>query len=241
MRQERDHKTELRSKVELSTINISDCEVSASSVMRNLGSWFDETTTMDEHIRVICKACYFHLHNIAAVRDMLTRDAAEKLIHAFITSRLDNCNSLLINITAFQLRKLQRVQNTAARIVTRRNKRDSISAILRQLHWLPVQQRVMFKVLCITFKCLNGSAPVYLSDLVQMYSPSRSLRSSSQMLLVQPRSKTRSYGDRSFAVAAPKWWNNLPSSLRQCENFETFKRKLKTHLFSDCFSMNDTQ
>ena len=115
---------------------------------------------MNEYVKVICETCFYHLHNIAAI---------EKLMHVFITSRLDNCYSLLINVPASILHNLQRVQNTAVRIIMRRNKRDSISAILKQLHWLPVKQRVMFKVHCITHKCVYGPAPTYLSELVQPY------------------------------------------------------------------------
>ena len=225
----------VRSKVDLSSINIRDCNIPASPVIRNLGSWFDQSLTMEEHVKVICKTCYFHLHNIAAIRDMLTREATEKLMHAFITSRLDNCNSLLINVPASIIQKLQRVQNTAARIVMRKNKRDSISAILKQLHWLPVKERITFKVLCITYKCMSGRAPLYLSELLKSYTPPRGLRSQNQHYLCQPSSRTKSYGDRSFAVTAPRWWNELPLVLRHCDNYDSFKRHLKTYLFSKAF------
>lgn len=221
----------LRPHVELSTITIDNSIITASPVIRNLGSWFDQAATMTEHVNAICKSCYYHLHNIAAIRDILTRESAVKLIHAFVSSRLDNCNSLLIGIPLNLLHKLQRVQNTAARIVTRQNKHDSIREILKQLHWLPVRQRIMYKALCLTFKCVHGSAPAYLSDLVQIYIPSRGLRSTGQMLLLQRRSTTKLYGDRQFAVAAPKWWNELPAELRHCATYESFKKLLKTHLF----------
>jgi hypothetical protein len=222
----------LRQNVELSSIRINDCSILASPVIRNLGSWFDQAAKMDEHVKIICRSCYYHLHNIAAIRDTLTRDATEKLIHALITSRLDNCNSLLINIPASSIRKLQRVQNMAARIVMRRNKRDSISTMLKQLHWLPVQQRIMFKVLCLVHKCMHGLAPTYLSELVMPYAPSRRLRSANQNYLHQPQANTKTFGDRAFSVAAPKWWNELPLVLRHCDNYDSFKKYLKTHLFS---------
>jgi hypothetical protein len=226
----------LQSRVELSAIQIGDCSIPSSPSMRNLGSWFDQAATMESHVKFVCKTCYYHLHNIAAVRNMLTREATEKLMHAFITSRLDNCNSLLTNIPASIIKKLQRVQNTAARIVMRKNKRDSISAILKQLHWLPVQQRISFKVLCITHRCVQGTAPGYLSELVQLYLPSRSLRSTSQHLLHQPSAHLRTYGERSFSVVAPRLWNELPVEMRMCNSFETFKKQVKTHLFKLAFN-----
>ena len=167
---------------------------------------------------------------------MLTRDAPEKLMHAFVSSRLDNCNSLLLNVPAVQITKLQRVQNSAARIVLRRRKSDSITDTLKELHWLPVKQRILFKVLCIAHQCVNGRAPVYLSELVSLYVPQRSLRSTNQLLLQQPTSRTRSYGDRAFAVAVPKLWNQLPMDMRMCDSYVSFKRMLKTHLFLDAYT-----
>jgi hypothetical protein len=222
----------LRSKTEIPPIQINGCSILPSHVVRNLGSWFDEATTMNEQVKAICKTCYYHLHNIAAMRDMLTRKATEKLMHAFITSRLDNCNSLLINVPSSAIQKLQRVQNTAARIVMRRNKRDSISDILKQLHWLPVKQRIIFKTMCLTHQCVYGSAPEYLKDLVRPYVPSRQLRSVGQQLLFQPSANTKLFGDRCFTVAAPNLWNGLPQDLRLCDNYDVFKKRLKTHLFS---------
>lgn len=225
----------LRTRVELSVLEIGDTTISASPTIRNLGSWFDQAATMVDHVKFVCRTGFYHLHNIARIRNILTRDATEKLIHAFITSRLDNCNSLLVNVPSSIIKQLQRVQNAAARVVVRKTKRDSISEILHQLHWLPVQQRIIFKVLCVTFKCFHGSAPTYLSDLVQPYVPSRSLRSTNQHLLCQPSSHTRTYGERSFSVAAPKLWNDLPLSIRVCNEYTTFKNLVKTHLFRNAF------
>lgn len=166
---------------------------------------------------------------------MLSREATEKVVHALITSRLDNCNSLLINIPTIQVKKLQRVQNAAARIIVKKGKRHSISAIMQEIHWLPVKQRIDFKILCLTFRCLKGTSPKYLADLLRPYEPSRDLRSQDQRLLRQPRTNTRSYGDRAFAAAAPPLWNNLPSAIRICDTFPAFKSLLKTHLFRIAF------
>ena len=226
----------LRPALEISTLQICSTVISSSPSVRNLGCMFDQAAAMDEHVKFVCKCCYYHLHNIGAVRQMLTREAAEKLIHAFISSRLDSCNSLLINIPSSLILKLQRIQNTAARIVLRRSKRDSISAALRELHWLPVKQRITFKTACIVHKCLYGNAPKYLTELLNPYIPPRDLRSTGQALLCQPKVCTRTYGDRAFSAAAPKLWNSLPDHLRICDKYETFKKKLKTHLFTCSFS-----
>ena len=113
-----------------------------------------------------------------------------------------------------QLSKLQCLQNSAARLVTKAKRRDHITPVLRQLHWLPINQRTVFKVLLITFKIINGYAPSYLSSLLESYQPKHALRSATKRLLIVPKSFTTTYGDRAFSIAAPKLWNNLPDSIK---------------------------
>ena len=103
------------------------------------------------------------------------------------------------------------------------------------LHWLPVKYRIMFKVICTVFKCLNGLAPEYLTDLICEYEPVRTLRSSGTMLVEKPKSNTKTWGDRSFRVAGPHLWNSLPMELRTLTDIKVFKGKLKTHLFTMAF------
>jgi hypothetical protein len=222
----------VRHRVLIPDFYIMDAPISASPIIRNLGSMWDQSASMAEHIKFICRNCYFHLHNIAAVRHMLTRAATEKVVHAFISTRLDSCNSLLLNVPAGQIAKLQRIQNCAARIVLRQRKSDSITAALKELHWLPVHQRIRFKVLCLTYQCVNGMAPAYLCELVSPYVQQRNLRSNNQLLLQQPAARTASYGDRAFAVSAPRLWNVLPATVKLSDTYEVFKKKLKTHLFT---------
>jgi hypothetical protein len=128
------------------------------------------------------------------------------------------------------LNKLQRVQNTSARIVTKSSKHQSITSILKKLHWLPVKQRIQFKINILTWKSLHGQAPGYIEELLIPYVPTRDLRSSSQNILVIPKCNNQ-YGKRAFASAAPALWNSLPTTLRETDSYETFKNKLKTHLF----------
>ena len=108
-----------------------------------------------------------------------------------------------------------------------------------ELHWLPVEHRIVFKILLLVFKSLNNLAPSYISDLLTSYIPSRSLRSSNQSLLVVPRSIQKSYGGRAFAVAAPRLWNALPIHMRQPRfSLAAFKKCLKTYLFKRAFFSN---
>ena len=129
-------------------------------------------------------------------------DNTKILVHAFITCKLDNC--LLYGLPSYLIHRLQLVQNCVARLIMCRNKYDHITPILKELHWIPVQQRIIFKILLITYKALNDLAPIYISNLLNKYVPIRQLRSSSQYLLNVPSSNLKTYGDRAFSVCAPK-------------------------------------
>uniref|UniRef100_A0A3B1IDG0 Reverse transcriptase domain-containing protein n=1 Tax=Astyanax mexicanus TaxID=7994 RepID=A0A3B1IDG0_ASTMX len=217
------------------TLCIDGHSVTPSPLVRNLGIYLDPTLSFKSHINHIVKTSFFHLRNIARLRPTLPTPAAETLIHAFITSRLDYCNSILYGLPSTALQKLQYVQNSAARMLTRSPIRQHITPVLRQLHWLPIKQRIHFKILLITYKALNNLAPPYLSDLLHRHSPARQLRSADANLLTQTTStKYRTRGDRAFAVAAPTLWNSLPLTIRNSESLHSFKRHLKTHLFQVC-------
>ena len=152
-------------------------------------------------------------------------------MNAFVISRLDYCNSILFGLPNTELQKLQRVQNTAARLICNMNKFDHITPILVKLHWLPVRYRINFKILLITFKVIHGLAPKYLSELL-------TCKTTSEILLQQPRIKTlRTLGDWSFTVAAPALWNNLPNVIRSATSINSFKKLLKTHLFKIAFNL----
>ena len=198
---------------------------------RNLGIVFDSALSMDAHyIKNVCKATYFQIRNINEIRNVLDDDTAAKLVHALITSRLDNGNALLYGITESQLKKLQQAQNAAARMLTRTRKFDHISPVLQRLHWLPIHYRIHFKILLLTWKALHDMAPAYISELINLHNPSCQLRSSHKNLLSVPRTFS-SHGDRAFYSCAPKLWNSLPADLRFCSSLDIFKKTLKTRLF----------
>ncbi len=141
---------------------------------------------------------------------MLSVSDAEKLVHAFMTSRLDYCNALLGGCPASSINKLQIIQNAAARVLTRSRKYDHITPILQSLHWLPIKFRISYKILLLAYKALNYLAPAYLTNLLSRYNPTRSLRSQNSGLLVVPRIPKSTKGGRTFSYLAPKLWNSLP-------------------------------
>ena len=152
----------------------------------------------------------------------MTQHATRLLVHSLVISRLDYGNGLLYGVPDQLLDKLQRVQNVAARIVVRASRYDHITYILETLHWLPVRYRIEYKVVLMTFKALHLLAPSYITDLLQFYQPCRTLRSSSDSLLIVRSAHLRHYGDRAFCIAAPRLWNSLPHEMRKCDSLYTF-------------------
>ena len=188
---------------------------------------------MSIHISKLCASAFYHLYNIGRIRKFLSSDATKALVHTFVTSRVDYCNSLLYGLSAIQINKVQRVLNAAARLVSCAPRYCHVTPFLRELHWLPVRQRINYKILLLTFKTIQGKSPVYLQELISVKMPGAyRLRSSSNGLLLEPPSfrTGATLGDRSFQVAAPKLWNALPHEIRSIANINTFKRHLKTHV-----------
>ena len=133
---------------------------------------------------------------------------------------MNSCNSLLYGLPQHLISRLQSIQNTAARVVTRTGKFDHITPVLKQLHWLPVRYRIVFKILLLVYKALNGTAPSYISELLKYHTSERKLRSSSQHLLATPKARL---------------WNSIPLELRSSSSIDIFKRHLKTYLFKQAF------
>ena len=161
----------------------------------------------------------------------MTDDAVKTLIHGLVLSRLDYANSLLCAAPEYLLLRLQRVQNLAARIITRTPKYEHITPALKSLHWLPVKYRVQFKILLLVYKSLHGLAPAYLKHLLQTRVPSRILRGHEKRQLVVPVTKSVTYGDKCFSSVAPRLWNGIPNHIRNMSSVSAFKKSLKTYFF----------
>ena len=215
------------------SVDVGDITIKAATEARNLGVIFDSTMSSGKHVASICRSDYFHLHAIGRIRKFLDKQSTKQLVHALVLSRLDTCNSLLGGLPSNLLQRLQQVQNMCARIIMLSNKRDHVTPLKKELHWLPIKCRINYKLFMLTFKCLQQFAPEYLADLVTIYEPARSLRSSNALSLTERKARTKTYGERTFSYMAPRLWNALPSSLRQCQSITNFKTKLKPHLFKN--------
>ena len=142
---------------------------------------------MERQVVAICKSAFFHIRNISRIRKFLSAESTRMLVHTFVTCKLDNCNSLLYGLPKYVIHRLQLVQNCAAHLILYGSKYDRIIPLLEELRWLPVEQRIVFKILLLTFKSLKDLGPNYIRDLLQTCKSSRNLRSSTRNLLVTPK------------------------------------------------------
>ena len=216
-------------------VQVGNSTIQSAQSVRNIGAIFDQNMKMDVQVTSTCKAAWYRLHQIGTIRQYLSLEDTKSIIHAYVTSKLDYNNSLLAGCPDNLVSRLQRVQNAAAKLICRARKYDHVTNLLKDLHWLPVSHRIIFKILTLTYKALNNEGPSYLSDLLVYQQSQRTLRSSCSKLLHVPKSRLKTYGDRAFRYVAPTLWNTLPLSLRESSSTVTFKKNLKTHLFSEVY------
>ena len=165
---------------------------------------------LDRLVSSYCSSAYYHLRTINNIRHLLTLDACHAAVRSLVLSRLDYCNALLGGLNNRQLDRLQRVQNSAARVVYRVRQHDHITPALRTLHWLPIRMRISFKICTYMFKAIHGLGPEYINCVVERYMPVRALRSSCNGILLKVTVPKKTIGQSSFAVAGPQMWNDLP-------------------------------
>ena len=152
-------------KLTMTRLRLTSSVVEFDSTVTDLGVVLDNQLSMQAQVAAVCRSCFYQLRQLRVVQRSLTRDVLQSLVQAFVHCRLDYCNAILTGAADGQIRRLQAVQNAAARLVSGARRRDSISPILRSLHWLPVRRRVIFKSAVIAWKCVNGVAPTYLREL----------------------------------------------------------------------------
>ena len=218
-------------------IIINNHRIESSRSVRDIGVTLDRHLNMETHVGLMCRNAYLQLRRLATLRRYMDSATLEHLVHAFVTSRLDYGNGLLCGLPQTQIARLQRVQNSAARILTGTRRTDHITPVLHSLHWLPVAARIKYKVLLMTFKCVNNIAPSYLCELVNPYVPNRDLRSDNLCLLRVPFTSSHRCASSSFSHVAPSLWNQLPLCIRNIDSISVFKSRLKTFLFTQQFGL----
>ena len=221
--------------VTTSHIQLGQSKISPNENVKNIGVFLDNEMKMDKQISKTCQAAWFHLFQISKIKKYLSDEQMKSIVHAFITSKIDQNNALYYGLPKTKLSRLQSVQNAAAKLISGQSRYNREPAPLYDLHWLPVQQRIMFKILLLCFKALHSQGPTYIKELLFPYQPNRALRSSSAHRLVEPRANMATYGDRAFSIAAPKLWNKLPKYIKDAGTVYSFKKLLKSHLFRDAF------
>jgi len=192
------------------------------------------------HVAKIAAACFYHIRPLRQVRRRIGQEVTQQLVLALIMSRLDYCNSVLMGLPTSTLQSLQRVQNTAARLVFGLSRPDYVTPTLIQLHWLPVSYRIKFKLCCLVHAIHYCRSPAYLTETVQSVGASRSrsgLRSSSTLSMDYslPRLRTK-FGERAFSHAGPATWNALPDHIHTVADPVKFRKLLKSHFFSQAFN-----
>jgi len=211
------------------SIDIAGSTIQLTDTVNILGVTLDSHLTFEKHVQSVCKSANYHIKALRHIRSSLTIDMARTVACALVNTRLDYANSVLYGTSDVNIKKLQRVQNSLARVVSCTRRAEHISPVLMQLHWLPVRQLIKYKVAALTYKIRMTGQPGYLQTAVRDYTPIRELRSSDMNLLVQTWTRTTTAG-RAFNHAAPTTWNALPYDLRTANTFGHFRTMLRTYL-----------
>ena len=219
------------------TIRVGEETITPSTSARNLGAIFDSNMTMELQVSSMTRRAYFHLRRIQQIRNSINDDTCAKLIHACVTSRLDQHNALLSGCTQRQLHRLQLVQNNAARLLKRLRRRDHVSHVLQDLHWLPINARIEHKITGFVHQALHSTrCPDYIKTMFVPYAPNRTLRSGADGHLVSVPRTRRGAGTKSPMSMGAQLWNSLNQEMRKTASRDNFLKLLKTHLFCSYFT-----
>jgi hypothetical protein len=224
-----------RDERQFNPLHIGSNHINPSNSLRNLGFIFNQTLSISDHINYLKQSTFYHLRRINSIRNCVSFQCREILVHAFITSRLDFCNSLFYGSSQQQIKSINSILTSAAKSLCGVSRRAESLPILRRLHWLPVEKRILFKLAIYGFKILHQTAPEYFNP-IGVAAPARATRSALAPCLTSSMflntSRLVKYGDRCAFYSVCCVFNSLPAEVRVLTNFNAFKSKLKTYLFS---------
>ena len=205
-----------------------------SNMIKLLAVHLDMQVTLKEHIKMKSAKVAYNLHTKSELWNVLSKDTTKSLVYAIVSSHMDYCNSVMAGLPMETLKPLKRIQNLAAKLVCRRNHWDSATEALKSLHWLNIEDMILFKVLCIVYRCVNKQGPEFLNEMFNR-KETRTLRSNNQNYLGILVTKCISYGDQAFSVLGARVWNMLPLDIRNQPTLLSFRKLLKTELFNKCY------
>ena len=195
---------------------------------KNLGVYIDSNLSMDVQVQKAVTSCFNTIRLLSRIKHFLMTEQLQLLVCSLVLTVIDYCNILYYGMSKENLRKLQSVQNSAARLACKVNSYDRVSSdeLFRRLHWLKVRERIAYKVLVVVHKCVYGKAPVDLKALIRFSQSNRTKKLEVKRCLGE-------MGNRAFSVCGPRLWNCLPTELRLNKDIDDFKKNLKTYLFKD--------
>ena len=187
-------------------INVNGEIVKHSECIKYLGEWMDDKLNFKIHIANKCQMAMWNLQKLKAIHDTLTEETCKTLVMCLVISHLDYANAILVGLPETDIHKLQCLQNMVAKLILNKDKQDSVTGCFIKFHWLPIRTRIHFRILALTYKCLNGQSPEYLCDLLTLnVTNERCLRSISQYRrLIVPSVWLHIFAAQSFSVSAPR-------------------------------------
>ena len=230
-------------KINLEPLHAGPDLIELSNKVKYLGGLLDNTLSFDLYVSSKVQKATANFIKIKSIHKYITQEACTTLLLMLCMSHLDYLNAELYGIPDKTLNKYQRIQNMSAKLARGKSKYDSSIESLKTLHWLPIHQQIEFKILVLSHKCINNSAPRYLQELISVKQQKRENRRSNSMgvLLNIPTVRQTIFAARSFRHVAPTLWNRLPTNIRCTNNLDKFKGLLKTNLFSSGILLNTSK
>ena len=223
------------------TLRIGDNSLETREAVKDLGIILDCKLSMKDQIQRVVRTSSYHLRNIGFVRKYLDETTIKMLVHNYVISKLDYCNSLYYGLPNYLLKELQLIMNRAARLIKGISPRERITPVLIDLHWLPIKARIEYKIAVMSHQALHSGKPEHINNMLKKFHQDTAMElrhDADPHRLLEPRSNSN-MGFRAFERCAPRIYNKLPSDVKNCAKLDTFKKKLKTFLFKEAYDLSD--